>query len=564
MSYANRSNPNPPLFLFLFLALVLCLFLFPSSSARTFATASESSGISRDVHTLRVPDVAVLERENAIVGPWDIRRHLEEEEQINTTMILVAEQTRRRDPLNNFKIYTNGFNISSKHYWASVGFTAAPFFIIAAVWFAFFGLCLSIICVCYCCCPREPYGYSRTCYCISLLLLMLFTLLAMIGSVFLYTGQGRFHSITTHTLKYVVHQANDTADNLLKVSDYLAVAKRTGVDSIFLPASVQKSIDTIQTKINESGTMLSTRTEENSKDIQRALDNTGLALIILSAVMLALAFLGFLFSVFGMQCLVYFLVILGWILVAGTFILCGVFLLLHNVVGDTCIAMEEWVLHPTAKTALDDIIPCVDNATAQETLVQTKTVSYQLSAVVDTIINNVSNKDVPPQAGALYYNQSGPPVPALCNPFNPDLSDRKCAPGEVELSNATEVWKSSICQVNAAGMCYTTGRLTPIIYNQMVTAVNLSYGLYRYGPFLAELQDCTFVRQTFTDISTKYCPDLGKYTQWIYVGLVMVSAAVMLSLIFWVIYARERRHRVYTKQFMTPSMERREKDPSSY
>jgi hypothetical protein len=28
----------------------------------------------------------------------------------------------------------------------------------------------------------------------------------------------------------------------------------------------------------------------------------------------------------------------------------------------------------------------------------------------------------------------------------------------------------------------------------------------------------------------------------------MVSSAVMLSLVFWVIYARERRHRVYTKQ----------------
>ncbi|CAN1290182.1 hypothetical protein LINPERPRIM_LOCUS20586 [Linum perenne] len=280
-----------------------------------------------------------------------------------------------------------------------------------------------------------------------------------------------------------------------------------------------------------------------------------LALIILAAVMLALAFLGFLFSIFGMTCFVYFLVILGWILVAGTFILCGVFLLLHNVMADTCVAMDDWVQHPTAKTAMDDFIPCVDNATAQETLTQSKQVTFQLVNLVDTVLSNFSNRNFPPQVRPpVNYNQSGPLVPLLCNPFNPDLSDKTCAPGEVDLRNATEAWKAYVCQVSGSGgICTTTGRLTPTLYSQMSSAVNVSFGLYRYGPFLVELEDCTFVRRTFTDINREYCPDLRKYTQWIYIGLVIVSAAVMLSLIFWVIYARERRHRVYTKQFMTGS-----------
>lgn len=112
-----------------------------------------------------------------------------------------------------------------------------------------------------------------------------------------------------------------------------------------------------------------------------------------------------------------------------------------------------------------------------------------------------------------------------------------------------QVWKNYVCEVSASGICATPGRLTPTIYGQMEAAVNVSYGLYRYGPFLVDLQDCTFVRETFTDISQSHCPDLRRHSQWIYIGLVMVSSAVMLSLIFWVIYARERRHRVYTKQF---------------
>lgn len=110
-----------------------------------------------------------------------------------------------------------------------------------------------------------------------------------------------------------------------------------------------------------------------------------------------------------------------------------------------------------------------------------------------------------------------------------------------------QVWKNYICEASASGTCTTPGRLTPTYYSQMTGAVNVSYGLYKYGPYLVSLQDCSFLRQTFTDIQDHYCPGLRRYTQWIYIGLVLVSAAVMLSLIFWVIYARERRHRVYTK-----------------
>lgn len=110
-----------------------------------------------------------------------------------------------------------------------------------------------------------------------------------------------------------------------------------------------------------------------------------------------------------------------------------------SVVADTCVAMDEWVQNPTAHTALDDILPCVDNATAQETLLRSRDVTYQLVKVVDSVVNNVTNLNMPPNGSPLYFNQSGPPLPTLCNPFNSDLSRRQCEAGEVELNNATQV-----------------------------------------------------------------------------------------------------------------------------
>lgn len=526
------------------LLLPFCIFI-----ASTSFTFSHGSSQLHHPQPLRAQEV-FGGRENGGLVPWKTRRSLAEGSGDNSSLILAAKRTHRKDPSDGFSYYTGGWNISNGHYWASVSYTAVPFFVLGGIWFVLFGLCLSLICLCYCCCRREPYGYSRTAYALSLILLILFTIAAIIGCVVLYTGQGKFHGSTTSTLGYVVDQAETTSENLKNVSEYLSAAKRIGIGSTFLPANVQTNIDHAETKINASATTLDTKTQKNSKDIQDLLDAVRLALIVLAAVMLLLVFLGFLFSILGLQCLVYFLVIIGWILVTSTFILCGIFLLLHNVVADTCVAMDEWVQNPTAHTALDDILPCVDNATAQETLLRTKDVTYQLVTVVNTVITNVSNINFAPNFVPLYFNQSGPLVPVLCNPFNADLTARQCSAGEVDLDNATQVWSNYVCQVSASGICTTPGRLTPSYYNQMAAAVNVSYGLYHYGPYLVDLQDCTFVRQTFTVISDDHCPELRKYSKWIYTGLVMVSVAVMMSLIFWVIYARERRHRVYTKTHM--------------
>ncbi|CAN4086443.1 unnamed protein product [Withania somnifera] len=461
----------------------------------------------------------------------------------NSSLVLAAERTHRRDPLEDRSYYTGGWNISNDHYWASVAYTGAPLFIIAVFWFAACGICLLLVCICCCCCRRGRYGYSRTAYALSLTFLAAFTIAAIIGSVFLYTGQGKFHDGTKHTLDYVVQQARSTVDGLRNVSNILAVAKHTGVSQIFLPQNVQNNIDKVDAKISSAAETLESETEKNEKDIMIILDIVRRILIIVATVMLGLAAIGFLFSILGLQVLVYILVIIGWILVAVTFILCGAFLVLHNATGDTCVAMDDWVKHPSAHTALDDIIPCVDTATAQETLSQSKEVTFQLVGVANRIITNVSNVNPPSGVG---YNQSGPLVPNLCNPFNSDKTDRKCASGEVELSNATQVWRNYVCQVSA-GKCYTVGRLTPAMYDQMTAVVNVSNGLYHSGPFLKELLDCTFLRNTFTVIHDEHCPDLSQYSKWVYIGLAVVSAAVMLSLICWVLYARERRHRKYTK-----------------
>ncbi|XP_073001852.1 uncharacterized protein [Typha latifolia] len=488
--------------------------------------------------------------ENGLVA--SLRRSIVGISEANTSFILAADRTQRKDPLNGFRYYTGGWNIRNQHYWASVGFSAAPVFSIAAIWFLCFGLTLFFIACCYCCFPRRNYSYSPAAYAFSLILLITFTAAVIIGCIVLYNGQSKFHDSTSTTSDFVLRQSNITVAKLRSFSNYLVAAKMVGIDQISLPSDVQGRIDEIVGKVNASANDLASHTSSNSNDIHDVLDSLGLVLIIVAAVMLVLAFLGFLLLLPEIQFLVYILVLAGWILVTGTFILCGIFLLLHNVFTDTCVALDEWVLHPHAHTSLDAVLPCVDAATANEAMKRNKEVIYQLVNSLNSVIMNISNINYPPGSAPLYFNQSGSLVPILCNPYKLDMTNRTCVTGELSFDNAQQVWEGYTCiasVVSGAEICKTVGRITPKMYAQFTTTVNVSNGLYHSGPLLADLSDCTFVRQTFKSISDNNCPGLRHYSERVYIGLLIASVSAMLSLIFLIIYSRERQHREHSKQF---------------
>jgi len=84
-----------------------------------------------------------------------------------------------------------------------------------------------------------------------------------------------------------------------------------------------------------------------------------------------------------------------------------------------------YLLYLLSSYTLDDNLPCVDTATANESM-------NRIVNIVDQAIGNISNMNFPPLFGPpLNYNQSGPLVPPLCSPYLSDMSDRTCLFGEV-------------------------------------------------------------------------------------------------------------------------------------
>ncbi|XP_019168380.1 PREDICTED: uncharacterized protein LOC109164080 [Ipomoea nil] len=427
-------------------------------------------------------------------------------------------------------------------------------FLVASLWFILFGLWLFFMCItcCCCCCARKTYGYNQSAYILSLVLLCLFTLAVQMGSVFIFVGEERFESSVVSVMMYVLDRADTTIINLKNLFDHMMAVKDVGIGDLTLPDEQKREIDLLGFTIDELYRTFRSVTSQDKTEIIDLLDPLKQMLISVAITVVLLAVFGFLFSVTGANCLMYTLVIMGWIIVTVTFILCGIFLVVNNLIGDTCVAMREWQLNPTADSALENIIPKVDNETTHMILAATMNVTYGVVEVANSYILTVSNVDnITPDEGPLYYNQSGPFMPLLCNPYSRDYTDdmQHCGPGEVDFKNASDAWSKYVCEVTWDGnYCVTPGRLTPRAYKQLITLVNACKGLYDGIPFVLELMNGTFLTKTLEDLSIVYCSHLDEYSLWVYAGLKTCATALMLALLQWLTHSGHRRRREYTKK----------------
>lgn len=96
-----------------------------------------------------------------------------------------------------------------------------------------------------------------------------------------------------------------------------------------------------------------------------------------------------------------------------------------------------------------------------------------------------------------------------------------------------------MCEVSTISgtFCSSVGRVSPYYYEKLDSAVKEIYALEHYTPTLLSLQDCKFVRDTFQNITTNYCPPLEHYLKIITIGLGLISAGVLLCLILWILFA---------------------------
>nr|XP_023913499.1 uncharacterized protein LOC112025062 [Quercus suber]POF25894.1 hypothetical protein CFP56_73842 [Quercus suber] len=114
--------------------------------AAVSSISAQAVTLSNEPHHVSVK--FILGEEN--LGPW--KNVISEAAQApgpasddatQSTLVLAENRTNRPDILHGLRHYHGGWDITNRHYWASVGFTGAPGFILAVLWFISFGLALA-------------------------------------------------------------------------------------------------------------------------------------------------------------------------------------------------------------------------------------------------------------------------------------------------------------------------------------------------------------------------------------------------------------------------------------
>uniref|UniRef100_A0A804N0P9 Uncharacterized protein n=1 Tax=Zea mays TaxID=4577 RepID=A0A804N0P9_MAIZE len=385
-------------------------------------------------------------------------------------LVLAEDRTRRPDVLRHLKVYEGGWNVTNKHYWASVSFTGVSGFLLGALWFIFFGIAVAGRCYFGTRMSKRKVSYADV---VGPVLLGVFTLAIIYlfhtraGCILLLYGQSKFHEEATRTVDFVVNQSDFTIQTLRNVTEYLSFAQTITVAALYLPSEVQGQIDSLKGDLNKAADTISVKTAENYKMIRKVLHIMSVVLICIAVVLLVLVFLGYGLEKYGPRYTVYIFVTLCWKAVAALFILLGIFLILNSIdrsfvppwlntlelcsvtegtkstnttlqssgnsaAQDTCEAMDQWAQHPQAETALSSILPCVDESTTNRTLYQSKEVVVRLVGIVNRAISALSNR-------RPHHKHPGQFMPYLCSPYDSNLNDRPCKYREATFENATTV-----------------------------------------------------------------------------------------------------------------------------
>ncbi|MCD7472476.1 hypothetical protein HAX54_013723 [Datura stramonium] len=428
-----------------------------------------------------------------------------------------SDDTVRIDPLDNFKKYIGGFDITNKHYWSSTIFTGIYGYVIAVLWLLCglgYGLCLLSST---CCCKRKNREFKKrsTCYKHCHLWLTLsaifLTILAITATGLVLGGSAKLHSRADTVVDIII----DTADGASETIHTTTGALR------------EVNTDLAHTNIGDEAAHFliptSTSLDRQAADIHReatknrCLIEKGLEILyIVTTLIISLNLVA-----------VIALTVFGILKIRRTF---------HLFAGDTCTALESFHMNPY-NNSFNSILPCDELLSAQ-------TILYDVREGIHRVVNTVNR-----ELSTDYGN-----VAQICNPFSglPDYHyepDQNCPSSAIRIrdlprfdgifSSYIKIIKTLTCtDTNCKGGVLISRRDFNNI-ESYTTALKKILDVY---PEMESLADCNIVQDSFSDILDKHCKPLKKNAHMTWGGLIFLSAVMVTLVLVWTFEAHHEQN----------------------
>lgn len=450
--------------------------------------------------------------------------------QPSTTTRPLAVRGDRRDPLNGFKKYRQGYDVKNKHYWASAIYTGVYGYAIGVAWLLL-GLLLALAACCkLCCCRREraPKYHSAFYYWLPRILVLLLSLFAIGCIITLFIRNRQFHTQAFLVRDSIQSSANDATGSVRNVSTTLS-----SVSALLSKYNIAglNSIGSTVTSLNQQADSITNKVNSNIHTYNRLINGIEIALIVILAVALFLVLAGLISALMGWRAIFFLIILLGWLLTVLTWILFGLFFAVNNIASDTCLAFSQYLQAP-ANTTLDNLLPCVNLATASSASSVARQGVNNIIVQANGVVTQIN------QANAQLGRTNT--VPNVCDPIGPAPAytySNSCPQGTVAIGQLPQVLQPYVCPSDPiTSACASAGRVvTP---TQNTTANDFSQGgqgLVSIIPAITSLTNCSFVYNTFNAIVTQRCSPAKHALRNLWIPLLLLSIALTLLTTSWLL-----------------------------
>ncbi|THG02582.1 hypothetical protein TEA_003137 [Camellia sinensis var. sinensis] len=419
----------------------------------------------------------------------------------------VSEQSfKRPDPLRHFKLYKGGYDLTNRHYWASAAFTGIHGYAIAGVWVICglgFGTYLTL---------KNFIGsssassslpqHSESSYIIMFLLLILFSILAIVATgLAIAANQSCLHR--TKTLKETVLGAGgDARKTIRNVTDTM-----NNMLNLLLPydSKTCRLLNYTSHQLARESRLIRTFVHKNDHTINRAIQLSYIANLVVVTVNLAS---------------------------------------LAAAIDDTCSALQNFEQNPQ-NNSLSSILPCANSSSFDKVF---KDIGYTVHTSITELNSKITQLNEFLRLDEQNDNFSE--VQKICDPFpaatNYSYAPEKCPKDAIPIGDLAGVLSRFTCYPDNTGNCEHNRRFIPESTYVIARACSIALqDLINIFPDLLNLVQCSFLKDTFSNVVLHQCKPFRASTRKLWISLLSLSVVMVVLVLLWVAKAYQDRGRSF-------------------
>ncbi|XP_016576919.2 uncharacterized protein LOC107874677 [Capsicum annuum] len=443
-----------------------------------------------------------------------------------------SDYTVRIDPLDNFKKYKGGFDITNKHYSSSTIFTGIYGYVIAVLWLLCgLGYGLFLLASTYCCKRKDREFKKRStfykhCYLWLTLSAIFLTILAITATGLVLGGNAKLRSRADRVVDIIIDTADGASETIYATTRAL---REMNTDLAHTDIGHQASHFLVPTSnsLDRHADDIHREAMKNRRLIQKVLEIVYVVTTLIISLNLVALIALTVSGILKYRRTLYMLIAACWTFTVFCWLLFGAYFFIASFARDACTALESFQINPY-NNSLSSVLPC-------DELLSAESILYNVSEGIHRVVHTIN------RALSTDYGN----VAQICNPFSgpPDYNykpDQNCPSSAIKIGDLPRIIKMSTCtDTNCKGGVLISRR----DYNNIEAYTTALKRLLDVYPGMESLAECNTVYDSFSDILDKHSEPLKKNAHMTWGGLAFLSVVMVALVLVWTFQAyHEQNH----------------------